>query len=112
MGQKGKYGERYDMPRGWKTRSPYRERIYNIWKQMWKRVYTTPNDFGMTIHPSFKYFSKFFQWFKTLDNFDEFCTSCNNTKWSIHIDSNINRNFYPESMSIVLVGTNSKRKCL
>lgn len=101
-----------DMERGWvtgKCQPSWHERIYDMWRNMWKRVYSNVYYFGSLIHPSFKYLSNYVKWIESQPRFEEFCATCNKTKWSIDKDSKHlrNKNYYPECMTLMLGGENS-----
>lgn len=101
-----------DMPRGWiggKYQPIWHYKVYNMWINMWKRVYTEIYYFGSLIDPSFKYLSSYIEWIESQPNFYEFCATCNKTKWSVDKDSKHpgNKNYYPEYMTLMLGSDNS-----
>ena len=102
-----------DMPKGWlyrKTQPKWHYKVYMMWRNMWKRVYTELHWFGSLIHPSFKYLSNYADWVKTQPRFEDFCTTCDTIKWSVDKDAKYpgNKNYYPEYMTLMLGSDNSK----
>ena len=80
-----KYGNINDMP-GFlaKTNPKWHYVVYDMWKDMWDRVYTHINYFGKTIQPKYKYLSGYIEDFQKLENFDLFKE--NPYGWSIDKD--------------------------
>lgn len=101
-----------DMYRGW-IRGKYQPfwhlKVYDMWKGMWDRVYNNVYYFGSLIHPSFKYLSNFVDWIESQLNFEDFCETCDKTKWTIDKDSvhEDNRDYYPEYMTLVTQSVNT-----
>ena len=102
-----------DMERGWfrgKTQPLWHRTVYHMWMDMWRRVYSNVHYFGSLIDPSFKYLSSYVKWIQSQPRFEEFCATCNTTKWSIDKDAKYlgNRDYYPEYMTLMLGSENSK----
>ena len=101
-----------DMERGWirgKTQPSWHLKVYNMWKDTWRRVYGDKYWFGSLIHPSFKYLSNYVKWIEEQPRFEEFCSTCNKVRWSIDKDSRYlgNRYYYPEYMTLMTQSENS-----
>lgn len=101
-----------DMPRGWiagKYQPRWHEKVYDMWRDMWRRVYSNVYYFGSLIHPSFKYLSNYVDWIESQPRFEEFCKSCNITRWNIDKDLKClgNRYYYPEYMTLMTQSDNS-----
>ena len=102
-----------DMPRGWsqgKHQPLWHHKVYDMWRCMWGRVYTDIHWFGSLIDPNFQYLSNYVKWIELQPRFDEFCSTCSKTKWSIDKDSKYlgNRDYYPEYMTLMTQSDNSK----
>lgn len=100
-----------DMEKGWiagKYQPLWHRKVYDIWRSMWKRVYTEIYWFGSLIHPSFKYLSNYVKWIESQPRFEEFCKTCNTTRWSVDKDSKYsgNRDYYPEYMTLMTQSEN------
>lgn len=101
---------KYDMPRGWRKEVLWHEKVYDMWRRMWTRVYGDINYFGCLIHPKFLYLSNFIKWLENESRFEEFKTTCHEVRWCIDKDmkSPGNKNYYPEFMSLCTSSENSK----
>ena len=104
-----------DMGRGWakgKNQPLWHRKVYNMWRQMWKRVYVDVHWFGSLIHPSFKYLSNYLDWIESQPSFEDFCTTCGTIMWSIDKDSKCpgNRDYYPEYMTLMPHSDNAKEE--
>ena len=104
-----------DMERGWiagKYQPLWHRKVYDIWRSMWKRVYTELYWFGSLIHPSFKYLTNYVKWLESQPRFEEFCTTCNTISWSVDKDAKClgNKNYYPEYMTLMTKSENCTEK--
>lgn len=101
-----------DMPRGWtsiKYQPRWHKKVYQMWRDMWDRVYTRLYWFGSLIHPSFKYLSNYINWIESQPRFEEFCNTCDRVRWSVDKDAKYlgNKNYYPEYMTLMTVSENT-----
>lgn len=101
-----------DMEYGWirgKTQPSWHHKVYNMWRDMWRRVYSEVHWFGSLIHPSFKYLSNYVKWIEEQPRFEEFCSTCDKIRWSIDKDSKhiCNRDYYPEYITLMTQSENS-----
>lgn len=103
-----KYGNIRDLPYDWVNETRWHRVAYDMWKDMWRRVYTHKNYFGCLIQEDYKYLSNFIRDLQLLDNFDNF--KQNPRGWSIDKDIKIkgNRDYYFNSISLVTRKDNSK----
>lgn len=102
-----------DMSRGWvagKGQPLWHKKVYHMWRSMWRRVYSELNWFGCLIYPNFKYLSNYVKWIESQPRFEEFCSTCHNTRWNIDKDKMDNRNYYPAFMSLCLDWENSRER--
>ncbi len=104
-----------DMEKGWvrgKYQPFWHDKVYYMWRHMWKRVYGDIHYFGSLIHPSFKYLSNYVDWIKTQPNFDDFCKTCDRVRWGIDKDSKClgNKNYYPEYMTLMTQSNNCRER--
>ena len=103
-----------DMPRGWvggKYQPRWHKKVYMMWFNMWKRVYTNIYYFGSLIYTEYKTLSKFVDWIESQPRFEEFCDTCDEVRWVIDKDiKDINRNYYPEYMTLTTQSENSKER--
>ena len=104
-----------DMEIGWsqgKYQPRWHHKVYDMWRDTWRRVYGHINYFGSLIHPSFKYLSNYVKWIEEQPRFNEFCKTCNKTMWSIDKDLKYpnNRYYYPEYMTLTTQSENTKER--
>lgn len=104
-----------DMPRGWitgKHRPYWHKKVYDMWRHTWERLYDNIYYFGSLIHPSFKYFSNYVKWIESQPRFEDFCSTCDTTSWSVDKDSKYlgNKNYYPEYMTLMLKSENTRER--
>ena len=85
----------------------WHKKVYGMWRGMWSRVYHNIYYFGSLIHPDFKYLSNYVKWIESQPRFEEFCSTCHNTRWNIDKDKHGNKNYYPEFMTLCLDSDNS-----
>ena len=101
-----------DMPKGWvqgKYQPLWHKKVYNMWRDTWRRVYRDIHWFGSLIHPSFKYLSSYVEWIETQPRFEDFCNTCNKVRWSVDKDFKHpgNRDYYPKYMTLMTQSENS-----
>lgn len=98
------------MSRGWiagKNQPKWHRVIFDIWSDMWDRVYSNINYFGKTIQPKYKYFSGYIEDIMKLENFDLFKE--NPKGWSIDKDikGGTYVGYYFQYLSLVRKGDNT-----
>ena len=101
-----------DMSRGWsqgKYQPSWHRKVYHMWRDTWRRVYGNVYWFGSLIHPPFKYLSNYVEWIEGQPRFEEFCATCNTTRWTVDKDSKYpgNKDYYPEYMTLMPQSENS-----
>lgn len=64
-----KRGQVNDMPWGWQSESKLNKIIYDMWWDMWERVYSDINYFGCLIYKDWKYLSHYVKWIECEPNF-------------------------------------------
>lgn len=104
-----------DMPRGWiagKYQPSWHLKVYMMWKEMWRRVYSDIHYFGSLIYPKYDTLSDYIKFIESQPSFEEFCNTCDKVKWCIDKDMKCpeNRNYYPEYMILTTGSENSKER--
>ena len=104
-----------DMPRSWlhgKYQPSWHRKVYDMWRDTWRRVYGDIHWFGSLVHPSFKYLSNYVKWVESQPRFEEFCETCDKTMWSIDKDAKYpgNRDYYPEYITLMYHSENSQER--
>lgn len=104
----------YDMPRGWRVKELWRDKVYRMWKAMRYRCYLPASDYykDSLIYNDFKIFSNYLKFIIEQPRFEEFCSTCHEVTWCIDKDIKHpgNRNYYPEYMSLITQSENSKAR--
>ena len=104
-----------DMGRGWtqgKAQPLWHKKVYRMWMNMWRRVYTRSHYFGSLIYPPFKYLSNYVKWIEQQPRFGDFCSTCDSIRWVIDKDSKYSRNrdYYPDCMTLMTNDENSQER--
>ena len=104
-----------DMPRGWikgKGQPRWHVKVYDMWRDRWRRVYGDIHYFGCLIHPDFKFLSKFVEWIMSELVFEEFTKTCDKVMWCVDKDIKYpgNRDYYPEFMTLTTQIENAKER--
>ena len=108
-------GNGYNMPRGWKNKEVWRDKVYRMWKDMWRRCYDPESRayrlyIESIIHDDFRLFSNFLNWIQAQPRFEDFKNTCHEVTWNIDKDVICpgNRHYFPEYMTLCLGSENSK----
>ena len=92
-----------------KNQPRWHRKVYHMWRDTWRRIYSNIHWFGSLIEPSFQYLSNYVKWIEDQPRFNEFCNTCNKTSWSVDKDTKYpgNKNYYPEYMTLMLKSENA-----
>jgi len=109
----------YDMPRGWakgEGQPLWHRKVVSMWRNMWLRCYDpTHKYYSNYIHVSiadeFKIFSNYLKWIQVQPRFDEFCSTCNEIKWSVDKDKN-GEHYFPHTMILCTFSENNSERQL
>ena len=103
-----------DMPRGWRTETPYNRKIYKMWCWMWYRVYIEPSskDYeyykDSTACEDWRLLSNYVDFIQSQSCFDDF--KINYSNYCMDKDSRVlgNKHYSPETCTLMLKSDNAK----
>lgn len=110
--------EGYNVDRCWagKSQPLWHTKVKNMWRNMWLRCYDPTHKYYenykyVIISDEFKIFSNYIKWIENQSRFEEFCSTCNEVKWSVDKDKN-GGHYLPHMMTLCTFSENNRERQL